>query len=219
MAIIDDHALFAEALSLTLEMEGYAVKRIDPTSQGGSLAGVLSVVLRSMPRVVLLDLDLGKIGDGTRLIEPLTKAGIIVVVMTGNGDHSRWGECLGRGAVKVLPKAAPLNEVVATLRRIRDGLPVMPRQERRELIDEWHRDLHDVRLIRERLARLTPREQEILGELMLGHQVSDIARRSVVSEATVRTQVKAILAKLETSSQLGAVGAAYRVGWHVPVST
>lgn len=51
---------------------------------------------------------------------------------------------------------------------------------------------------------------------MRGAQVREIARESVVSEATVRTQVKAILAKLELSSQLAAVGAAYRVGWRPP---
>jgi two-component system, NarL family, nitrate/nitrite response regulator NarL len=49
---------------------------------------------------------------------------------------------------------------------------------------------------------------------MDGSQVRDIARTSVVSEATVRTQVKSILAKLETNSQIAAVGAAHRVGWH-----
>jgi DNA-binding NarL/FixJ family response regulator len=39
----------------------------------------------------------------------------------------------------------------------------------------------------------------------------------VVAEATVRTQVKSILAKLEVSSQLAAVGLAHRVGWRPPL--
>ena len=47
---------------------------------------------------------------------------------------------------------------------------------------------------------------------MEGHTVRDIARISVVSEATVRTQVKSILAKLEVSSQLAAVGLAHEIG-------
>ena len=53
----------------------------------------------------------------------------------------------------------------------------------------------------------------MLGHLTEGHTVRDIARLSVVSEATVRTQVKSILAKLEVSSQLAAVGIAHAVGW------
>jgi DNA-binding NarL/FixJ family response regulator len=39
----------------------------------------------------------------------------------------------------------------------------------------------------------------------------------VVSEATVRTQVKAILAKLQVTSQLAAVGLAHKVGWRPPI--
>lgn len=41
---------------------------------------------------------------------------------------------------------------------------------------------------------------------MLGHTVSEIAREHVLSPATIRAQVKSILAKLGVSSQLGAVG-------------
>jgi DNA-binding NarL/FixJ family response regulator len=60
---------------------------------------------------------------------------------------------------------------------------------------------------------LTPRERQVLGRLIEGNSVRDIARANVVSEATVRTQVKSILGKLEVSSQLAAVGLAHQVGW------
>ena len=52
---------------------------------------------------------------------------------------------------------------------------------------------------------------------MGGQTVREIARSAVVSEATVRTQVKSILAKLEVSSQLAAVGLANQVGWQPTV--
>ena len=51
---------------------------------------------------------------------------------------------------------------------------------------------------------------------MKGRAVRQIAERGVVSEATVRTQVKSILAKLEVSSQLAAVGMANEMGWQAP---
>ena len=57
------------------------------------------------------------------------------------------------------------------------------------------------------------REREVLAQLMRGTTVRDIARDSVVSEATVRTQVKSILAKLKVASQLAAVGLAHDIGW------
>lgn len=214
--IIDDHALFAESVALTLENEGYLVRRIDLAGEHNTLATVLANALRSAPRVVILDLDLGHVGDGMRLISPLTTAGIAVVVITGSGDNARRGECLRRGAKAVLLKTCPLEEVILTVRRARDGLPLMNAQERGDLIETALRDEDHVRGIRARLDRLTRREMEVLGALMRGEPVREIARNSVVSEATVRTQVKSILAKMETSSQLAAVGAAYKVGWHPP---
>jgi DNA-binding NarL/FixJ family response regulator len=218
VGIIEDHALFAEALTMALDLEGYAVRRIEVPQEGGSLATMLSAVLRSAPLVVLLDLDLGRLGDGTRLIEPLTDAGVAVVVMTGSTDHARWGECMYRGAYKVLAKTEPMSKVMTTLRRLRDGFPVADRDERRELIDTWRRDTVEVQQLRDRLTLLTRREQEVLGELMHAHPVHEIARMSVVSEATVRTQVKSILSKLELNSQVAAVATAYQVGWRPPAA-
>ena len=54
---------------------------------------------------------------------------------------------------------------------------------------------------------------------MKGQTVREIATECVVAEATVRTQVKSILAKLEVTSQLAAVGLAHRVGWKPPQLT
>jgi len=52
--------------------------------------------------------------------------------------------------------------------------------------------------------------------LMSGLQVVEIARQSFVSESTVRTQVKAVLAKLQVGSQLTAVGLAHAAQWRPP---
>lgn len=214
VAIIDDHMLLADSLAMALEAQSYDVKRVAWPETGGSLSTILTSILRTPPRVVLLDLDLGRFGDGTRLIEPLAKAGAGVIVLTATTSRAKWGECLRRGALQVLAKTTPMNEVLAAVRRVRDGLPMMSREARHELIELSLRELEATRAIRTRLDRLTRREQEILQLLMDGHQVREIARTSVVSEATVRTQVKSILAKLETTSQIAAVGAAHRVGWH-----
>ena len=93
------------------------------------------------------------------------------------------------------------------------GLPVISREELESLLDAWARErrVHDD--IRRRLDLLTPRERQVLGALIEGRTVRAISHESVVSEATVRTQVKSILAKLEVSSQLAAVGIANQIGW------
>jgi two-component system, NarL family, nitrate/nitrite response regulator NarL len=211
--IVEDHRLFAEAVDLALTAEGYDVRRIevpdDPTSPGGLVA----TIVKLRPRVVLLDLDLGRFGDGIRLIEPISHSGAHVIVVTGSSDRSRWGDAIQTGARKVLSKTQPLRDILATVRRIVAGLPVMDREEREELVSESNRTRFEAQGIRERLEMLTVRESEVLAHLMKGRAVREIAGLSVVSEATVRTQVKSILAKLEVSSQLAAVGLAHEIGW------
>ncbi|WP_067429188.1 response regulator transcription factor [Nocardioides jensenii] len=217
VAVVEDHSLFAESLEIALEMEGHDVRRIILSEGGRSVSTLLPAILRAHPRVVLLDLDLGSYGNGVRLIDPLTRAGVNVVVVTASIDRGRWGECLRYGARRVLAKSAPLNDILATIRKINDGLPVISREEREELLEHWHKQRLEVQVMRSRLEHLTHRESEVLGHLMDGHAVREIARLSVVSEATVRTQVKSILSKLEVSSQLAAVGLAHHVGWQPAV--
>lgn len=213
LVIVEDHALFSESLQVALGIEGYDVRLATPSAHGRSHAGLLAQILRVEPRVVLLDLDLGAFGNGVRLVQPLTLAGVAVIVVTGSAERPRWGEALRYGARKVIPKSAPLEEILATVRKVNEGRTVLSREERDELLAEWHRHRAWVSGVRDRLEQLTRREAEVLALLMEGQQVSDIAQESVVSVATVRTQVKAILAKLGVSSQLAAVGLAHQVGW------
>ena len=178
----------------------------------------MATIIRQRPRVVLLDLDLGRFGDGLRLIEPMARSGANVVVVTGSTDQARWGDAVRPVPARCSSKSQPLRDILATVRRITAGLPVMDREEREELLGAWSRQRFESQGQRERLDLLTVREREVLGHLMKGRAVREIAGLSVVSEATVRTQVKSILAKLEVSSQLAAVGMAHEIGWRAPVS-
>jgi two-component system nitrate/nitrite response regulator NarL len=216
VVIVEDHQLFAETMALALSVEGYDVRRVDVPSAPSYPGALVTAILRERPRVVLLGLDLGPFGDGLRLIEPLARSGTDVVVVTGSTDRARWGHAVLSGARTVVSKAQPLRDVLATVRRTTAGLPVMDRAEREALVGEWSRQRCESQGMRERLDQLTVREREVLGHLMKGCAVREIARTSVVSEATVRTQVKSILAKLEVSSQLAAVGMAHQIGWKAP---
>lgn len=218
VVIVEDHQLLAESLEIALSVQGYDVRRIEVPDHAGAPGAVVTAIVRCRPRVVLLDLDLGGFGDGIRLIEPVSRAGCRVVVLTGATERPRWGEAIHNGARKVLAKTRPLNEIISVVRRVNQGLPVMDAQEREQLLGFWRASRAETAQLHERLASLTVRESEVLAQLMQGHTVREIAQASVVSEATVRTQVKSILAKLEVSSQLAAVGLAHRVEWRAPVA-
>ncbi|MBS2936711.1 response regulator transcription factor [Nocardioides sp. J2M5] len=213
--IVDDHVLFAESLELALSLEGYDVRRLELPEEGGSMATIRSLALRANPRTVFLDLDLGRFGDGMNLVAPLAKAGINVVVLTASEELGRWGGCMRLGARRVLPKSGALQQALATVRRLHQGLPVINRDELETLLDAWARERRAHDDLRRRLDLLTPRERQVLGALIEGRTVREISHVSVVSEATVRTQVKSILNKLEVSSQLAAVGMANQVGWRL----
>lgn len=211
--IVDDHVLFAESLELALSLEGYDVRRLELPEDGGSMATLRSLALRANPRTVILDLDLGRFGDGVNLISPLAHAHVNVVVVTASQELGRWGECMRLGARKVLTKSGALQQALSTVRRLHQGLPVTTREELESLLDAWSHQSRVDDDIRRRLDRLTPRERQVLEALIEGRTVRAISQDSVVSEATVRTQVKSILNKLEVSSQLAAVGMANQVGW------
>jgi two-component system, NarL family, nitrate/nitrite response regulator NarL len=219
IVVVDDHALFRESLELTLTIEGYDVRTVLVPEDDRDDGSLLARVLRQRPRLVLLDLDLGPWGDGVALVEPLARSGVDVVVLTAVADRSRWGEAARCGARKVLSKAAPLRDCLAVVRRLQQGMAVTTVEERENLIRHFMDERAHAHELRRRISGLTAREAQVLGQLMLGRTVREIAAGWRVSEATVRTQVKSILAKLGVTSQLAAVGLAHKVGWRPPQLT
>jgi two-component system, NarL family, nitrate/nitrite response regulator NarL len=210
ITIVENHELFAEALDVALTLEGHRVERVSIGEDGPPTGNLFEAILRSRPQVVLLDLELGATTSAARVVQPLAAAEIAVVVVTGSTDRARWGEALFHGACTVLPKSARLNTVLATIRQIGEGRRVLQHEDRDRLLACFHEQRELALDRRARLESLTVREREILEHLTDGHQVREIARESFVSEATVRTQVKSILAKLGVSSQLAAVSLVLR---------
>jgi DNA-binding NarL/FixJ family response regulator len=216
VVIADDHTLFAETLELALGQEGFATSRLRLPERHLTAAPLASDLVRSGADTLLLDLDLGTNGDGVALIEPATRAGIDVVVLTGSDERSEWARAHEAGARKVMSKSRPMSEVLDVLHRLVDGLPVTSQDELDDLQHEIELRRAGQEEVWSRFKRLTLREAEVLGQLMQGHSVRDIAGFGYVAETTVRTQVKSILAKLAVSSQLAAVGLAREVDWQPP---
>lgn len=207
--LVEDHQLLAQSLAFTLTAEGFAVTVADLTSADH----VANAFAELESPIVLLDLDLGgQIGDGSALIELLSR-GARVIVVTGNADPIRHALCLELGAIAVLPKSMPYEQLVVAVLAVAEGNDLITDSERHARLTElraWR--LHQ----RDQLApfqQLTQREAQVLEELMEGRGCERIAGAWHVSEATVRTQIRGVLTKLGTTSQLAAVAQAKRVGW------
>lgn len=213
VAIVDQHVLFTECLAMALERRNYAHFVVPVLAGSGETERVLSRLLAERPDVLLLNADLGQWCDAGALISPMVRSGVAVVVITEATDEAQWGRCLERGARVVLPKTASLVSLVSVVRRVSQGQVVLEREERERLIAVHRHEARTRRDARTRLQELSPQEREILRHLMAGRTVREIAAVRVVSEATVRSQVKAILAKLNLRSQIAAVAAARHAGW------
>jgi DNA-binding NarL/FixJ family response regulator len=210
VALIEDHALLAESLRMSMAAEGADVGLVGLTST----QDIVEACARHRPHVVLLDLDLGPVvGDGEVLIPKLVADGVRVVLLTGSTDAARLGSCLERGAIGVIAKAEPLDSLVEQVRRVARGERVLATQRRLELLLESRRERSQREHRLAPFGSLTEREQEVLAELMHGRAVEEISHSMFLSEATVRTHVRAILQKLGVRSQLAAVARAREVGW------
>jgi len=204
--IIDDHDLVATSLAMSLRMAGLQARQHAARSR----AGVLAATAQLPPGVVLLDLDLGvepdgTLIDGTALIERFLATGWRVLVLSGTADEVRIGKALAAGALAGIPKSAALAVLVTAVRRAAQGLEVMHPERRRQFIDAYRRRQERGRLLGRRLASLTERERTVLDCLAKGQRAQSIADECMVSVATVRTQIRAILGKLDVGSQLEAV--------------
>jgi DNA-binding NarL/FixJ family response regulator len=217
VVIVEDHPLLADSLVIALGIQGYEASRIPVDYLHRPPAFLVAEVLRRSPDLVMLDLNLAHHGSGLDLISPLAASEVVVAVVTGDTNPARWGECLARGAVTVVPKCASLDAITDVVRRVAAGVPAMSEAQREALLAAWREQRRAHQEVHERMARLSRREAEVLGMLIRGVPVARIAQEWFVSVATVRTQVKAVLAKLEVSSQLAAVGLANEVGWRPPV--
>jgi len=207
--IVEDHALLANTLVIALSAEGCRARIADLSS----VEVLLQQVRTFRPGVVLLDLDLGPLGDGVAMVKPLTELGARVLVVSGTTDRLRLAETVELGAVGFLSKQAPFEQLLSTVLDVVAQRPVLSTARRYELLA----DLRAARVIRERdlapFTTLTPRERSVLAALAQGQRVDTIAAAAVVSEATVRSQIRGVLAKLNVNSQLEAVALAWTVGW------
>jgi DNA-binding NarL/FixJ family response regulator len=204
--IIDDHDLVATALAMTLRSAGLQARRHIVRSR----ESVLLATATTSPGVVLLDLDLGRDPDGTpidgtTLIEGLCRSGWRVLALSGTSDEGRLGKALAAGALAGIPKSAALPVLVTAVRRAAQGVEVMHPERRRQLIEAHQREQDRGRTLGRRLEKLSERERAVLDRLAQGRRAQAIAEEFVVSVTTIRTQIRAILGKLEVGSQLEAV--------------
>lgn len=208
-SIVDDHTLLAQSVALALQGRGHQARCPAVTT----LPRILAELLRDPPDVVLLDLQLGKAGHARELIGPLRDSGIRVLVVSALTDDIEVAAVMEAGATGFVTKSRGLDELLESALAVAHGEPLMSDSERFTLLQKLRAKRGEEASARRPFERLSARECAVLHQLCRGESVTSIAQGSVVSVATVRSQVRAILTKLGVRSQLEAVALANTSGW------
>jgi two-component system nitrate/nitrite response regulator NarL len=205
--LVDDHASFRQGLASTLEREpGFII-----VGEAGSLAEARK--LFEGVDVAIVDLTLPD-GYGGKLIKELRSANssAIAFVLSANLDPTETARALELGAAGVLHKSANMDEVISAVHRLRAGESLLASNKIMDLFRLASLQREQEHEARQALARLTPRETEVLQALAEGLDSRQIAEQLHISVGTERNHMTNILAKLGVRSQTQALVFALRHG-------
>lgn len=218
LLLVDDQALVRAGLRLILESDEDADIVVAGEAGDGREAVTLAASLR--PDVILMDVQM-PVMDGiaaTRQIVETSgdRAARILVLTTFEQDDYIFA-ALRAGASGFLLKNAPPEDLIEAVRIVAGGESLLAPSVTRRIIAEFVRQPTPMS---QPVAtqRLTEREMETLRLLARGLSNAEIARDLFVSEATVKSHVSGVLAKLGLRDRAQAVVFAYESGLVQPGS-
>lgn len=177
----------------------------------------VDLAVRLDPDVVLMDVRMPEVDgiEATRQVVARAPRSRVLILTTFDLDEYAFAG-LNAGASGFLLKNAEPSDLTAAIRTVAAGDAVIAPRITRRLLEEFAGSLPGAQATNdpstELLARLTPREREVLIEVSTGRSNSEIADRLFLSEATVKTHLGRVLTKLELRDRVQAVVFAYRNG-------
>ncbi|MFI1990426.1 response regulator [Actinoplanes sp. NPDC020271] len=207
--IADDQELIRAGFRLILTARG-----IDVAGEAGDGAEAVDAARRLRPDVVLMDIRM-PVMDGleaTRRILARSPGCRVLMLTTFDLDRYVYS-ALALGASGFLLKDVTADHLAAAVRLVGTGDALLSPTITRRLVQRFanaqpavHRDL----------SPLTPREMEVLTLLGRGLSNAELASALTLSEATVKTHVARIFAKLDLRDRAQAVVLAYETGLVTP---
>jgi len=216
--VADDQELVRAGFCVILEAAGFTV-----VGEAADGEAAVALAASERPDVVLMDVRM-PVMDGLEATRRITSSGDgtpkhgapkVVILTTFDLDDYVY-EALRAGASGFLLKDAPRADLAAAIRIAAAGDALLAPSVTRRLIEAFARRPAPAAPSPSRLASLTPRERDILLLVGRGQSNAEIARELVVSEATVKTHVGHLLAKLGLRDRVQAVILAYETGAITP---
>ncbi|MFI9810975.1 response regulator [Saccharothrix variisporea] len=206
--LVDDQELMRMGFRMVLG----AQEDIDVVGEAGDGLDAVHLAASLKPDVVLMDVRMPVL-DGVEATKRITEAGTGKVLVMTTFDMDEYAlSALRNGASGFLLKDTPPGDLVSALRAVASGDAVVSPSVTKRLLSrflgEGGGELRDASV----LEVLTEREREVLVLIAKGLSNTEIARKLFLSEATVKTHVGRILAKLDLRDRVQAVVLAYETG-------
>ncbi len=213
VVVADDQLLVRTGFRMILTADG-----IDVVAEANNGPEAVDAVRRTRPDVVLMDIRMPELDglEATRRI--LTGAAgepRVIILTTFDLDQYVYA-ALSAGASGFLLKDVTPEHLVASVRMVRSGDALLAPAITRRLVERFAN--RDTAVLHRDLTALTPREAEVLRLLAKGRSNAELAGLLHLSEATVKTHVARILAKLGLRDRVQAVVVAYETGLVTPNS-
>ncbi|MFH9202106.1 response regulator [Streptomyces anulatus] len=220
--VADDQTLVRTGFRLILGADG-----IDVVGEATNGIEAVAAVRRTRPDVVLMDVRMPEMDglEATRRIladrgapDPVRAEGVplpdsprVIILTTFDLDRYVYA-ALSAGASGFLLKDVTPEQLTAAVRTVRAGDALLAPAITRRLVQRFTQRGGDTAALHRDLASLTPRELEVFGLLARGLSNAELATRLHLAEATVKTHVARILAKLGLRDRVQAVIVAYETG-------
>ena len=213
VVVADDQALVRTGFRMILAADGIEV--VAEATDGGE---AVDAVRRTRPDVVLMDIrmpDVDGLEATRRILTGAPGEPRVIILTTFDLDHYVYA-ALTAGASGFLLKDVTPEQLVAAVRLVRTGDALLAPAITRRLVARFARRDPDTATLHRDLAALTPRELEVLRLMADGLSNAELAAHLHLAEATVKTHVARILAKLGLRDRVQAVVVAYRTGLVTP---
>ena len=205
--VVDDQQIVREGLATILDL----LEDVSVVGTAANGAEALELVARRQPDVVLMDLHMPVL-DGTQATRRITAEhpSSAVLILTTYAEDDDALEALRAGARGVLTKDAGRDEISRALHQAAAGHMTLAAPLQARLLAATAPPDEPVRV--ELPDGLTAREAEVLGLIGAGFTNREIAERLVVSEATVKTHINHVFAKIDARDRAAAINYATQHG-------
>jgi DNA-binding NarL/FixJ family response regulator len=207
--VVDDHQLVRTGFRVILEVE----EDIEVIGEASDGAQAVDLAASARPDVVLMDVEMPGVDglEATRRIVAADAAASVLILTTFDRDDYLFA-ALHAGASGFLLKNGTPEALIDAVRVVARGDALLAPEITRRVIATFTKPGTATRTNGARLSELTPREYEVLVLLAGGATNAEIAAALLLGEATVKTHVSRVLAKLGVRDRTQAVVFAYEHG-------